>query len=401
MLDTTYGLISRVAKTLNLDENHVAGLTSANQEHIFKIYLKNGQAFPAYRVQHSNKLGPYKGGIRFHPEVSLEEVRALAIMMSLKTAAMGLPLGGGKGGITVDPKSLSSAQLEELSRAYVRHLQPHIGPDKDIPAPDVNTDPVIIDWMVDEYQRLTGDVSTASFTGKSLSAGGSKGRDAATGRGGVIALAKLLQLQGSNGAKLTYAVEGFGNVGSYFAIVAKQQQPGWKLVAASDSSAAVYSTTGLDAKGLANFKSAGGRFVDYKKAGVEIISHSQLLALEVDALVLAALGDSLNSSNYRQVKAKFIVELANGPVSLEALDYLQAKGVVILPDLVANAGGVVVSYLEWLQNKKGQNWPESKVNTSLKIYMVKAVEDLYKTATFYKVPLKEAAFINALKVLTK
>ncbi len=220
MLESAHALIKRVASDMGLAATQTEQLLKADALHHFDIHLSDGQTFKAYRAQHSNKLGPYKGGIRFHPEVNQDEVLALATLMSLKTAAIGLPLGGGKGGITLDPKQLSKQQLEELSRAYVKNLLPHIGPDKDIPAPDVNTNPEIMDWMADEYSLLSGDTTKASFTGKSLGNGGSEGRNAATGRGGVIALAQLLALLGRDKQNLTIAVQGFGNVGSFFASIA-------------------------------------------------------------------------------------------------------------------------------------------------------------------------------------
>jgi glutamate dehydrogenase/leucine dehydrogenase len=215
-------------------------------------------------VQHNNQNGPYKGGVRFHENVTLDEVQALATLMSLKTAAVGLPLGGGKGGIAVNPRNLSAQELEELSRKYVRGLSKHIGPDQDVPAPDVNTNSTIIDWMVDEYSQLTGDKTRASFTGKSIKNGGSLGRDAATGRGGVIAFSELLKHLENSNKKITYAVQGYGNVGQYFATISQKEQSNWRLCAASDSGAVVYSSQGLDAANLAEFKNGNGRFTDYK-----------------------------------------------------------------------------------------------------------------------------------------
>lgn len=398
MLDTAHSLITRAGKKLGLDDQTIQKLISTDAEHIFEIKLASGKTYPAYRVQHNNKRGPYKGGIRFHSEVNLDEVRALATLMSFKTAVAGLPLGGGKGGVVVEPRELSKAELEELSRAYARHLTPHIGPDKDVPAPDVNTNGEIIDWMVDEYEAETGDKTHASFTGKSLHLGGSLGRDAATGRGGVIALRELLRHEGKLDQPLTYAVQGFGNVGSFFATVAKADHPDWKLVAASDSAAAVYDRAGLDASVLDKYKLDRGRFADYKDA--KVISNDELLALDVDVLVLAALGDAVTQSNMESIKAKYVIELANGPVNGPAFDYLSEQGVTILPDIFANAGGVIVSYLEWVQNKAGEHWPEVKVNQQLEKYMVDAAKALYKTADEMKVSLKEAAFINAIKNLT-
>ncbi|MEK7096068.1 MAG: Glu/Leu/Phe/Val dehydrogenase [Patescibacteria group bacterium] len=399
MLTTARGLISRAGKKLGLDDEAINELIKIDKEHLFEIRLGSGKTFSAYRVQHSNKLGPYKGGIRFHPEVDLDEVRALATLMSFKSAAVGLPLGGAKGGISVNPKDLDEGELEELSRKYVRQLRPHIGPDKDVPAPDVNTNPEIIDWMVDEYQKLTGDTTKASFTGKSVDKGGSLGRDAATGRGGMFAFAQLLEHMDGADKQLTYAVQGFGNVGSFFAVLAGESCPNWKLVAASDSQAAVYSPEGLSATELGNYKQDGGRFSDLKKEGVQVTTNDELLALDVDVLVLAALGDAVNSGNMGNIKARIVVELANGPTAEAAFDYLTSKGVVILPDIVANAGGVIVSYLEWIQNRTSEHWTEEKVNNQLEQYMIKAVDALCKTAQERNVSLKEAAFINAIKNL--
>lgn len=398
MLETTHAAILSAAKKLGLDKAEAEKLLNIDKEHTFDIRLDSGDTYKAYRVQHSNKRGPYKGGIRFHPQVHLDEVRALATLMSFKTAAAGLPLGGGKGGIAVDPRQLTPEQLEELSRKYVRHLHPHIGPDKDVPAPDVNTDPGIIDWMADEFEKITGDKSRAAFTGKSIEKGGSLGRDAATGRGGVIALRTLLKHLGKN-QPLTYAVQGFGNVGSFFASIAQAEQPGWKLVAVSDTSATVYSPGGLDAAELKAYKESGGRFTGYGKEDVHRLSGEDIVSLEVDVLVLAALENAVNEDNVDEVKAKIIVEMANGPISGQAFEKLDARGVLVIPDIIANAGGVIVSYLEWLQNKNDEKWPEDKVNKKLEHYMVSAVDKLYETHQKKSVSLKDAAFINAIEVL--
>lgn len=401
MLETAQHFITRAGKTIGLDQIAIDALMQADAEHQFEITLASGKKFSAYRVQHNNKLGPYKGGIRFHHDVNLDEARALATLMSLKTAAVGLPLGGGKGGVAVNPAELTPAELEEISRKYVQHLEPHIGPDKDVPAPDVNTDATVIDWMVDEYQELTGDVSRASFTGKSVDAGGSLGRDAATGRGGVIALAELLKRHGRADKPLTYAVQGYGNVGSYFATVAATDHPNWKLVAASDSASTIYNPNGLDAQSLADFKANRGRFADYMAAGVQRHTAEEIIDQEVDVLVMAALGDAITEANMKHIRAKYVVELANGPVDKTAIDYLTQQGVVILPGIIANAGGVVVSYLEWLQNKQDEHWPEQKVNNELRTYMTKAVDALVKAANEPGVAnLPEAAFVVALRRLT-
>lgn len=401
MIETTQSLIKRVSKRLGLSEKTVQELLKTDAEHVFEIKLNSGKNFKAYRVQHSNKLGPYKGGIRFHPEVDLDEARALATLMSLKTAVVGLPMGGGKGGVAVDPKLLSEDELEELSRAYVTGLARYIGPDKDVPAPDVNTDSRIIDWMVDEYFKISGDSTGAAFTGKSIKNGGSLGREEATGRGGVIALRELLKHMGKSSQVLTYALQGFGNVGSFFALIAEKQQPQWKLLSGSDSSAAVYSAQGLSAKKINDFKQRGGKLTDYKEVGVEIIDSKDIIGLYVDILVLAALGDAVTAKNMKQVRSRYVVEMANGPLDEAADDFLTKKGAVVLPDIVANAGGVTVSYLEWLQNKSAQHWSLAKVNAQLEKYITKATDEIYKTATAQNISLKEAAITIALKRLAQ
>lgn len=399
MLESAHALIKRTAQDIGLTPAQIQKLMKANALHQFDIELSSGQTFRAYRAQHSNKLGPYKGGIRFHPAVNEDEVLALATLMSLKTAAVGLPLGGGKGGITLDPKQLSAKQLEELSRSYVKQLLPHIGPDKDIPAPDVNTNPQIMDWMSEEYSLQTGDVTKASFTGKSLANGGSQGRNAATGRGGVIALAQLLALLGKDKEDLTVAVQGYGNVGSFFASVAATDHAQWRLIAASDSSATIHNLKGLSAAELSDFKQTGGRFAGSTFHETTIQSAESIIELETDILVLAALDGAVNTENAPRIKADIIVELANGPVDEEAYRYLSQHNKIILPDIIANAGGVIVSYLEWLQNKSQETWSEKVVNQKLTVYMTKAVKETYTLSKKESVPLKDAAFRLALQRL--
>jgi glutamate dehydrogenase/leucine dehydrogenase len=398
MLDTAQSMIRDIGRKLGLDDEAIEGLIHIDQEHVFEITVDD-KSYKAYRMQHSNKRGPYKGGIRFHPDVNLDEVRALATLMSFKTAAVGLPLGGGKGGVAVNPRELSDEKLEAISRKFVQQLHPHIGPDQDVPAPDVNTDSRIIDWMVDEYEKLTGDTSKASFTGKSLKNGGSEGREAATGRGGVITLRELLKHRGESDKPLTFAVQGFGNVGSFFATIAADEHPNWKLVGASDSGATVYDPDGLDAHDLAEFKAGKGRFENYEKAAVR--PADDIIKLDVDILVLAALGDALTEKNVGEVKASYVLELANGPVNSKAYEALAARGVEVIPDIIANAGGVIVSYLEWVQNKRGEHWDEARVNEQLNEYLVKAVDALYKTAEQKGASLKEAAYMNAIKRLSE
>lgn len=395
MLQTAHALITRVGKKIGLTDEEIEALLEVDQAHEFEIELSSGKKFQAYRVQHSNKLGPYKGGIRFHHEVNKDEVQALATLMSLKTAAVGLPLGGGKGGVSVNPRDLDEVELEELSRAYARHLTPHIGPDKDVPAPDVNTTPKVIDWMVDEYEQQTGDTNKASFTGKSIGKGGSQGRDAATGRGGVIVLRRLLELQKKSDRPLTYAIQGFGNVGSFFGLISEKEHQNWKMIAATDSSGGIHDTNGLSPEKLDTYKKSGAKLIDYKTG--QKISNEELMGLDVDVLVLAALGDVITEANMKSVKAKYILELANGPVDETAYDYLTEKGVNVVPDVLANAGGVIVSYLEWQQNLASEHWEEDKVNESLEKYLVDATDVIQDYAKTNNVSLKEAAFAIAIK----
>jgi len=420
MLDTAQKTIRQTARKLGLRDKQIDDLLATDAAHHFEIELGNGKKFSAHRVQHNNKRGPYKGGIRFHPQVDMDEVRALATLMSFKTAVADLPMGGGKGGVAVNPKELTEAELEELSRKYVRGLHRHIGPDKDVPAPDVNTNAKIIDWMVDEFEQLTGDGSKASFTGKSLKNGGSLGRDAATGRGGVIVLREIVNkpapqqnLSGAVGNRIaerqvfaagssiskpiTYAVQGFGNVGSFFATVAATEQSQWQMLAATDSSGGIYNSAGLPAKELAKYKTAGNRLIDYKDG--QKISNDELIEQEVDVLVLAALENAVTTHNAKGVKAKIILELANGPVDYAAYKYLSNQGVTVVPDILANSGGVIVSYLEWLQNRQGGRWNEEKVNKELEKYLVKATDEVYKLSQEKNMTLKEAAFAAAIKRL--
>jgi glutamate dehydrogenase/leucine dehydrogenase len=396
MLDTARKLIRETGKKIGLSHEQIEALIKSDAEHNFEIELSDGNKYQAYRVQHSNKRGPYKGGIRYHPQVNYDEVRALATLMSFKTAVAGIPMGGGKGGVSVDPKQLSKEALEELSRKYVQGLKEYIGPDKDVPAPDVNTNAEIIDWMADEYEKLSGDKTKAGFTGKSIENGGSLGRDAATGRGGVIVLREILNKL-SISKEITIALQGWGNVGSFFALVAEEQQPNWKLVAATDSSGGVHSEDGLSAKELDEFKKGGGRLAEFN-AG-QTISNDELIGLEADILVLAALEDAVNAKNVEQVKSNMVLELGNGPVSYEAYKEFVKRQIVDIPDILANSGGVIVSYLEWVQNKNGESWSEDKVNRELENLLVEASDKVYARSQKDNLTIKEAAFAEAMSML--
>jgi glutamate dehydrogenase/leucine dehydrogenase len=395
MLDTAQAAIKEAATRLGYDAQTVEALLEAEAEHIFEIEVR-GKKYPAYRVQHNSKLGPFKGGVRFHPHVNIDEVRALATLMSLKTAAVNLPLGGGKGGIAVDPRALSREEVEELARRYARHLAPHIGSDKDIPAPDVNTNAQIVDWMVDEYEKTVGKPDKGSFTGKSMQGGGSEGREAATGRGGVIALAEYLKFKGLLDKPLTIAMQGFGNVGYWFAKVSRDY-PNLKLIAVSNSKHTWVQPDGIDVTNAVHVPSGTPRPEALHDTQNVTLQPSHLIAsLKVDILVLAALEDAVTDSNVDAVQADILVELANGPISKSAEKKLLEKGVAILPDVIANAGGVIVSYLEWKQNLANEHWSEDKVNQQLTDILTAATKDTLELADAKDISLKQAAFELAL-----
>jgi len=414
MLESAQALIKKTAKNIGLKTEMIERLIEPEMvyEFSFPVKMDDGQVkvFKGWRIQHNSVLGPYKGGIRFHPETCREEVQALAKLMTIKCAVAGLPYGGGKGGVAVDPKKLSSQELERLSREYVKKIAHFIGEDIDVPAPDVNTNPTIMSWMLDEYQKMKGKKSPGTFTGKPISMGGSLGRTEATGRGGVVVLKALLEkLGGENfsSSSLTVAVQGFGNVGYYFAKIASDE--GFKVVAVSDSKGAIIkpkndNLEALDIPLVMECKKKKGVLAGcYCVGGVcdakggKTITNEELLQLPVDILVPAALENVINEKNMKNIKAKVIVEMANGPVTEEAYEYLTKKGVMIVPDVLANAGGVIVSYLEWVQNKAGYYWSEEEVNNKLELMMNKAFEAIWKKSIDKKIPLKEAAFEVAIE----
>lgn len=396
MLEHAHDMITRAADRLKLDATTLDALLRLDHEHSAIIKTSFGD-FPAYRMQHSNKRGPYKGGIRFHPDVREDEVRALATLMSVKTAAVDIPMGGGKGGVVIDPKRCDDIQLEEVARGYVRAFQEHLGPDIDVPAPDVNTDAQVIDWMVDEYEVLTDDKSKAAFTGKSIGNGGSEGRTAATGRGGMLALRDYCRRHDISTEGLRVAVQGLGNVGFYFAKLA-QEELGVRVVAVANSRQTLLKSNGFDFKGMEFSRTA----VEGLKIQAEQVESAEaVLAADADVLVLAALENSVRANNQAVVSARVVLELANGPVDTVALDALEARGTCVIPDVIANAGGVIVSYLEWLQNRAGEHWQEAHVNEELERIMTAALDACIDRAAREHAPLKEAAFTVALERLRK
>lgn len=395
MLATAQQTIRDAAAHLGYDPATVESFLKAQKEHVFEIHVQ-GKTYPAYRVQHNNKMGPYKGGIRFHPGVTLDEVRALATLMSLKTAAVGLPLGGGKGGVALDPHSLSPQELEEVARGYARQLAPYIGSTKDVPAPDVNTNSQTMDWMVDELQKVTGQPDPGSFTGKSMEHGGSEGREAATGRGGVLVLEAYLRANHLLDTPLTLALQGFGNVGYFFAKLLRERCPHVTLVAVSNSKHTWERPEGIDVTRAAITSGPPRPEHVEDLQSVTPRDAQAVLSMDVDILVLAALENAVHEDNVGEVKAVTIVELANGPVTKAAGQSLEAKGVTIIPDVIANAGGVIVSYLEWVQNQAHEHWTEAAVNAKLEDIIVPAAEATFAQAKEQHVSLKQAAFELAL-----
>jgi glutamate dehydrogenase (NAD(P)+) len=355
--------------------------------------MDNGEVrtFEGYRVQHDNSRGPFKGGLRYHPHVDPDEVKALASLMTWKTAVIDVPYGGAKGGITVDPKTLSTAELERLTRKFIDKIHDIIGPQMDIPAPDVNTTAQHMAWIYDQYSKLHGH-SPAVVTGKPVDLYGSLGREAATGRGVAIATRETLMKLGKPLQGATVAIQGFGNVGSFTATFLKEM--GARIVAVSDHTGGVRNKEGIDVDAAFAHARKTGTLKGF--TGGDAIKSDDVLFENVDVLIPAALGSVITQENAKHVRAKLIVEGANGPTTPEASDLLDKAGVVVVPDIYANAGGVTVSYFEWVQNLQHFTWTEEEVNAKLERKMVKGLETIWKVASERKVPLRTAAFIVAI-----
>lgn len=412
--------IFAISKKFNLDKNKVKKFLEPHRvvKVEIPIRLKNGKmkVFEGFRSQHNNRLGPYKGGIRFHQNVTKEEIMALSLWMTLKCAVADLPYGGAKGGIIVDPKTLTEPELEKLSRGYIRKIYGFIGADKDVPAPDVNTNPKIMGWMVSEYIKISKErkIKTpenllyATFTGKSDRDHGLQGRTEATGYGGVVILEELVRKLGLKPETQAVAVQGFGNVGQYFAQFAADA--GFKVVAVSDSKGAINEKNdkfkALDIPLVSKCKKEKGMVAGcYCVGGVcdlsrgRPISNEALLELPIDILVPSALENVINEKNMRKIKAKIIIEMANGPVSYEAYEYLTKKGVIIVPDILANAGGVTGSYIEWKQNIENKKYTKDETLKMIETIMEMAFDNIWNEAVNLKTHLKEASTVHALKKL--
>lgn len=355
------------------------------------------RTFPGYRVRYDDTRGPAKGGIRFHPDVSAAEVTTLAFWMTFKTALMGLPFGGGKGGITVDPKQLSTHELERLSRGYIAAIADVIGPDVDVPAPDVATNELVMGWMVHEYGKIRRGHQPAVITGKPLALGGIPGRSSATSDGAAHVIRELRDRVLAGIEAPTAAIQGFGNAGSQLA--RRLADAGWTVVAVSDSSSAVHDAQGLDIDALIDHKAETGSLAD-PPVGEELDQPTDLLALEVDALIPAALEGAIHADNAGEVRARVVFEVANGPVTADADAILDEAGIEIVPDILTNAGGVTVSWFEWVQNRQGDRWTFETVQQRLETRMLEETREVCRIADERELPLRTAAYVHALERLT-
>lgn len=357
--------------------------------------------FQGYRVQHDNTRGPTKGGIRYHPQVDLDEVKALALWMTCKCAVVGIPYGGAKGGITVNPKELSRLELERLSRGFVQRMADFIGPDIDIPAPDVYTNPMIMGWMMDEYSKIHREHSPAVITGKPIPLGGSLGRDDATGRGAYYCVKELERMRGWRAADIRVAVQGFGNAGQHAARLLHAD--GYRVVAVSDSQGGIHNAQGFDIPSIIRMKNESARVQAVYHDGLQchdvdcdVITNAALLELDVDLLIPAALENQITAENAERVLARVIVEAANGPITSEADAILREKGTLVVPDILANAGGVTVSYFEWVQNRMGYYWGEEEVHTRLREIMAREFQAVHARMKAKGIDMRTAAYAHAL-----
>ncbi len=363
------------------------------------VRMDNGEVsvFNAYRVQYNNALGPTKGGIRYHPDVDLEEVKTLAFLMALKCSLAGLPFGGAKGGVEVDPTKLSKGELERLTRGYVREIHQLIGPNIDVPAPDVNTNAEVMAWFVDEYSKIKGEFLPGVVTGKPIILGGSEGREEATALGGAFVLKRYMEkIRGSkknNKKPITVAIQGFGNVGGNLGKILDDW--GHKIVAASDADGGIYKSTGLDIKSVCNTKDSRCKLHEMKN--VKRISNEELLQLPVDVLIPAALSKQITVKNADKIKAKTIIEMANAPISEEADKILADKKITVIPDVLANSGGVIVSYFEWVQNSDNHYWSKDKVNEMLKEKIEKAFDNVFELSQKTKDSIRISAYSLAIR----
>lgn len=398
LLDRALIRLEEAANHLQIDQDVIEKLKYPRETTKTRLLIRmddgSRKSFLAWRCRYDDTRGPTKGGIRFHPDSSVEEVETLAFWMTFKCAVMNLPYGGGKGAIRVDPHQLSRSELERLSRAYVQAFANIIGPDRDIPAPDVYTNAMIMGWMSDEYNQITGQVSPAVITGKPIALGGSLGRNDATARGGFYLVRHLATELGLD-KDHTVAIQGFGNAGQFYARLSAAD--GNTVVAVSDSAGAIYRPGGLDVERLIDGKNSGRRVADMAaELGAKVISPDELLSVEADLLVPAALEDMITKDNAGSIKAKVLLELANGPVTPDADKILNEKGITVLPDILANAGGVTVSYFEWVQNRQGYYWDLEEIHQRLLKIVEREGRAIWTIAKERNVSARSAAYIHAL-----
>jgi len=389
--------LKKAAALLNLEPHVVEVLSNPERILIVSIPVKMGdgktKVFTGYRVQHNTARGPAKGGIRYHPGVCLDEVKSLAYWMTTKNAVVGVPYGGGKGGVTCNPKEMSRGELECLTRAYSVAISKFVGPDQDIPAPDVGTNAQIMGWFADEYFKVTGKHLLGVVTAKPLSVGGSRGRGTATGRGAFFATLEAAKAFNITLAGARVSIQGYGNVAR--PIAKHLHELGCKIVAVSDSTGGAYNPKGMNPLALADFKGKTRTVKGFP--GSTAISTADPITVDCDILIPAALENQITKKNAEGVKAKLIVEEANGPTTPEADKILREKGVTIIPDVLANAGGVTVSYFEWVQNRMGYYWSDEEVDEKLKYMMTNAFRDIHETAQKYQIDLRTAAYVTAAK----
>ncbi|MFA5789031.1 MAG: Glu/Leu/Phe/Val dehydrogenase [Candidatus Gracilibacteria bacterium] len=410
LFENTLKQIRKASLLMNLSSNVEAVLSNPERtiEVSLPVVMDDGKLriFQAFRVQHNSIRGPYKGGIRYHPQVDMDEVKALSTWMTMKCAVVGIPLGGAKGGIVMDPKELSPRELEAVTREYARAMTPFIGPEMDIPAPDVYTNSQIMAWIADEYSKIKGHNVLGVVTGKAIETGGSLGRDTATSQGGVYIIEEYLKSVGkwpldSAGLRpvMTVAVQGFGNAGSHVARLLSEL--GMKVIAISDSKSALHCEDGMDPSAAIACKVEKGQVGECTPVGAkcDIITNEQLLALPCDLLILSAMENQIRADNAENIQAKIIVELANGPITPEADEILARKGIPVIPDILANAGGVTVSYFELVQNQMNYYWSLDEVLGRLKPIMQGAWRDVKANADKFACTYREAAFITALRRL--
>ena len=400
--EATNQYIRKASQIMNLGDRVERLLLTPEAEHNVSvpIELDSGElaVFNGYRVQHNSARGPMKGGIRYHPTVDVDDVRALASLMTWKTAVVNIPYGGAKGGISCDPRTMSPGEVERVTRKFVQRINREIGPYRDIPAPDVNTNAQVMAWFMDEYSKLNG-YAPAVVTGKPLELHGSEGREAATGRGVIYVTDEYIRDSGRSMKGATVAIQGFGNVGSFAALFAHEL--GAKVVAVSDASGGIANRDGLDIPELFQYARSRRQLSEYEAEGITRIGQDELLTSEVDILIPAALGGVLTRDNAKEVRAKVIVEAANAPVEPEADEIFEQRGITVIPDILANAGGVTVSYFEWSQNIQVFRWSEDEVNQRLKQVMTSSYATIRDLVKSRNLSWRTAAFIVALGRVAK